>query len=306
MDLRQLEILRAIADTGSFHLAAAKLNLTQPAVSYQLKTLEGELGETLVTRSRPKVIPLPAGLVVLSVAERIFADIETLKLHFAPSKGADFSGVLRVTASTLGIVYLYGDLLEGFISKYPRIELIVTATETGVEGARQVLSGNADVAFAPFPVTLPSLETTPLGETEHAIIVSRSHPLARRRRATVEELKSHSFIRYQTEAGSRIVSDQVFLPTGGFPPIILESNDTEFIKRVVALGLGAAMVPAFTVTQEKRDRRLVTLQVKGIPRQTYGMVYRRGMRMRTLSLFEEFCLEHRASLGRRSRVLPSS
>ena len=298
MDLKQLRILRAIAETGSFHGAAAKLHLTQPAISHQLKSLEGKVGESLIMRSRPRVTLLPAGLVVLAAAERIEAELEELKFRFAPQKSDALTGVLRIAASTLGIIYLYGDLLEAFIARYPRIELVVTAAESGIGGARHVLAGTSDVAFAPFPVDLPNLETTLLAETEHLIIVSRTHPLARRKRVSVEELQAHPFIRYQTDAGSRAISDQVFLPRGGFPPIFLESNDTEFIKRVVALGMGTAMVPAFTMTQEGRDRRLTMLRVDGIAvRQGFGLVCRRGIRMRTLRLFEEFCLEHRASIG---------
>ena len=298
MDLKQLRILRAIAESGSFHGAADKLHLTQPAISHQLKSLEEEVGESLVIRSRPRVLLLPAGVAVLAAADRIEAELEDLKLRFAPQESDDLAGVLRVAASTLGIIYLYGDLLESFIARHPRIELVVTAAESGVGGARHVLAGTSDVAFTPFPIDLPNLETTLLAETEHVVIVSRSHPLASKTRVSADELRRHPFIRYQTDAGSRAISDQLFLPSGGFPPIFLESNDTEFIKRVVALGIGAAMVPAFTITPEGRDRRLVVLRVDGIAgRQGCFLVRRRGIRMRTLRLFQEFCLEHRATIG---------
>jgi DNA-binding transcriptional LysR family regulator len=299
MDLKQLKILQAIAETGSFHGAADKLHLTQPAISHQLKSLELELGETLVMRSRPRVALLPAGVAVLAAAERVHAELQELKLRFAPeTPGHPLTGVLRIAASTLGIVYLYGDLLERFIGQYPQIELVVTAAESGIGAARHVLAGSADVAFTPFPVNLPNLQTMALAETEHVVIVSRRHRLATRKRVSVNELRKHPFIRYQADAGSRAVSDQLFLPGGGYPPIFIESNDTEFIKRVVLLGMGSAMVPAFTVTDEGRDRRLVALTVQGTPApQAFGLVWRRDVRMRTLGIFQEFCLQQRTSVG---------
>jgi DNA-binding transcriptional LysR family regulator len=306
MDLKQLRILQAIAETGSFHGAASKLHLTQPAISQQLKSLELELGETLVIRSRPKVGLLPGGLAVLASAERVNAELEKLKLRFAPETPGQLTGVLRIAASTLGIIYLYGDLLERFIGQYPRIELVVTAAESGIGAARHVLAGSADVAFTPFPVDLPNLQTMVLAETEHLVIVSRQHRLAMRKRVSVSDLRNHPFIRYQADAGSRAVSDQLFLPGGGYPPIFVESNDTEFIKRVVMLGMGSAMVPAFTVTGQGRDRRLVALAVEGISaRQEFGFVWRRDVPMRTLRVFEEFCLEQRASVGSRRGLAPA-
>ena len=298
MDLKQLRVLRAIADTGSFHGAATKLHLTQPAISHQVKSLESELGEALVIRSRPRVALSAAGVAVLAAAERIEAELEDIKHHFAPQKPDALTGVLRIAASTLGIVYLYGDLFERFIARYPRIEVVVTAAESGIGAARHVLEGTSDVAFTPLPIDLPHLEATLLADTEHVVIVSRAHTLARQKRVSVADLQAHPFIRYQSDAGSRAMSDQLFLAHGGYPPIFLESNDTEFIKRVVALGLGAAIVPAFTVTRQGRDRRLATLRVDGMPiRQEFGFVCRRDVGMRTLSLFRDFCVAHRAGIG---------
>jgi len=298
MDLKQFRMLRAIAESGTFHGAALRLHLTQPAISHQIKHLEEELGESLVIRTRPRVSLTPAGLTVLAACERIEAEIESLRLHFSPPQAAEVSGVLRVAASTLGIIYLYGDLLEAFIAQHPRIELVVTATESGIGGARQVLAGTSDVAFTPFPIDLPHLTSTTLAQTHHVIIVSLDHALARRKRVSVQDLRRHPFIRYQTDAGSRTMSDQVFIPQSGYPDISLESNDTEFIKRVVALGMGAAMVPAFTLRNQDLDKRLRVLRLAGaLLRQDFGLVSRTGMRSRTLLLFQEFCLDHRPSIG---------
>jgi DNA-binding transcriptional LysR family regulator len=298
MDLKQLRVLSAIAHTGSFQAAADQLHLTQPAISHQLKKLEAELGETLVLRSRPKAKLLPAGVDVLAAAERIDAELEELGSRFSSPAPTATSGVLRVAASTLGIIYLYGDLLEQFIKRYPRIELVVTAAESGIGAARHVLTGTTDVAFTPFPVNLPNLQKVLLGDTEHVIIVARSHALAARKTVSVDEIRAYPFIRYQSDAGSRAMSDQAFAACGGYPRIFMESNDTEFIKRVVALGMGTAMVPAFTVGNEARDRRLAMLRMKGpAVRQEFGLVCRTKVRMRALDLFREFCLEHRAGVG---------
>ena len=295
MDLKQLAVLRAIADTGSFNAAASQLGLTQPAISHQIRRLEEELGETLILRSRPRAALSPAGAAVLDAAHRIFGEIEELKQSFAHEDAKDISGVLRVTASNLGIIYLYGDLLERFIAEHPRIEVVFTATETPFDGVRQVLARGADAAFVAFPVDEPALNEVVLGETEHVVIVGRSHPLARQRDIGVADLRRYPFIRYKLGAGSRVVSDALFLKRGGYPEIFLESNDTEFVKRIVGLGYASAITPRFVVTSERRDRRLKSLKaVGGVGVQKYGLVFRRDTRMRALNVFTAFCVAHKA------------
>ncbi|MGH7005291.1 MAG: LysR family transcriptional regulator substrate-binding protein, partial [Alphaproteobacteria bacterium] len=201
---------------------------------------------------------------------------------------------LRVTASNLGIIYLYGELLESFIAKHPRIEVVLTAAETPFDGVRQVLARGADAAFVAFPVDEPGLSEVVLGETEHVVIVTRTHPLARRRGVTIADLQRYPFIRYKVGAGSRVISDALFLKRGGYPEIFLESNDTEFVKRIVGLGYASAITPRFVVTREARDRRLKSLKVvDGMQRQKYGLVFRRDARMRALNVFAAFCLAHK-------------
>lgn len=290
MDLRQLEIIRAVAEAGSFSGAAERVGLTQSAISQQMKRLEAELGETLVLRSRPKVELTPAGMAVLATAEAVFREIEDLGENFSPKADDEITGTLRVTASTLGIVYLYGDLLEDFIASHPNVELIITATENSIDGARQVLSRAADIAFAAFPVDLPNVATYALGDAEHVLIAGVKHPVGHRQRLSPDEIREFSFIRFKKDAGSRQATDQLFLKNGGYPPIALETNDPEFIKRMVLLGLGLAIVPAFTVTRELAEGRLRALQIRNHALfQEFGIVYRPDVRMRAIDVLRRYC-----------------
>ena len=297
MDLRQFEVLRAIAETGSFRAAAGRLRLTQPAISHQLKRLEDELGEILVIRARPKVRLAAAGVHVLAVANRILGEAEELRRQFGTELALERRGALRVTASELGITYLYGDLLERFVASFPRIELALTATETPFDGVKLVQVRAADAAFVAFPIAAPELESLRLGETHHVVIVARDHALARRRAISLAELRRHPFIRYQTGAGSRLVSDALFLANGGYPEVFVESNDTEFVKRMVAMGFGVSIVPCVTITNDTRDRRLRMLTLRGNSlRQEFGLVFRKDARSRTLDAFRAFCQDNKGRI----------
>lgn len=311
MELKQLESLRAIAETGSFTLAAARLRVTQPALSRQIKSLERELGETLLLRSRPRVSPSAAGHRVLGAVGRILAELEELGQAFSPKHDVMLAGSLRVAATGMGIVYLYGKLLEDFIARYPLVEVTLTATETPDDAVRKVIARSCDIGFTLIPLDTPNLEVVPLGSGEQVFIVGRNHALGRARTVTVEELKKWPFVRYQRGVGARASSDEVFLPHGGYPPILVESNDTEFIKRTVGLGLGVAMVPAFTVLREIKTGTVRFLRLpKRRLMQPFGIVHRKDVRMRALELFKEVCTAGRRSLlpeipGERRGARPS-
>ncbi len=295
MDLKQLAVLRAIADTGSFNAAGERLGLTQPAVSHQLRRLEDELGETLVLRKRPRVTLSPAGIAVLASAQRVLGEIESLKEMFAPQRAGEVSGAIRVTASAMGIIYLYGELIARFIEEHKRVEVALTTVETPFDGIRKVAARESDAAFVAFPTPEPNMAELVLGETEHCALVARDHPLAARGSVTLAELRRYPMIRYKTGAGSRWMSDGLFLPRGGYPEIFLESNDTEFVKRIVGLGFATAIVPRFILTRDPRDRRLRRLAVRGTPmKQKYGLAYRPDARGRAIGAFIEFCRRNKA------------
>lgn len=288
MDLKQLAALRAIAEAGTFHEAAKRLHLTQSAVSYKIKNLEDELGQTLVYRSRPQVTLSAAGRTVLSSYERILAELNELKRSFNDQKDEQVTGELRIASSILGVVYLYGSLIGDFMSSHPGIEVKMTTTASGMEGSRQVIAQQVDVAFAAFPVDAAQLQSITLGTSEHVVIVPARHPLAAGGDVPLEVLCQHRFVRYAPGAGSRYVTDHLFLSRHGYPPIAMESNDTEFIKRAVRLGLGLAIVPSFTVSPSK-DRQLRTLRVEGYPLlQEFGLVFRTDLKIKTLELFCRF------------------
>jgi len=292
IEVKQLETLRAIAEAGSFSAAAERLRLTQSAVSQQLKKLEEELGETLIARRRPRVELTHAGMRVLSRSERIFKVIEEIYEDLRPVSDGELSGTLRVTTSTLAMVYIYGDLIADFIAAHPRVELLVSTTENSQDAAQKVLSRTADVAFGAFPITLPNIETRPLGESDYVLIASAKYPLAQSDEIGLDEIRRYRFVRFEEKSGTRMATDRIFAGSQGYPPILLESNNVEFIKRMVGLGLGLAFVPSFTIRNELKQGTLRTLKLRDQDTtQEFGIVYRSDARMRLIEVFRRFCLE---------------
>jgi DNA-binding transcriptional LysR family regulator len=293
MEIKQLKALVAIVESGSFGEAASRLNLTQSAISHQIRHLEDELGETLLIRGKPNVVPSASGRAVLDSAYAVLAEINGIKDLFADADPQSLAGEITVAATSVGMTYLYGDLCEGFMSRYPKVQLIFRSAESAEESTRSVEKGAADVGFVPFVHEHPTLKHVPLGRTEDALIVGRGHPLFARKVVSVSEILAWPFVRFHAGSGSRSQSDLLFHGTG-YPPIATESNEMEFVKRVVSMGAATAIIPVMAVAGEVRRRQLKALRIKDRPMAVeFGLVHVGSTRMRVVDALANYCLEMR-------------
>lgn len=294
MELKQLKALQAIADTGSFSEAAALCELTQSALSHQIRRLEETLGETLIIRARPKVYPSRAGLAVLAVARKIDAELTQLENQFALTRNGPATGSLRIAATSLSIVHVLGDLCEAFIARYPGIDVVFTAAETAQAAVKRVLAGTADIAFAPIANANAQLISIPLARTEHAFIARASHPLVNRPTVSIDEIREYPFVLFQSGSGTRALSDGLFLAKGGYGSVITESNDAQFIKRIVGMTDGIALMPVYALSGEHERRPLCLLPCPAAATSVdIGIVHKRTVHMNAIELFKALCLDMR-------------
>jgi DNA-binding transcriptional LysR family regulator len=294
VELRQIRALQAIASTGSFLDAAKRLHVTQSALSHQISKLERELGQQLLVRARPKVHATPAGNLVMAAGERIFAELDGIRQRFSAGDATTLSGTLRVASTKLALVYLFGDLCEAFIGRYPNIELVFSATENSGEAVRRASEGAVDLAWTPFPIPAGQLDSIVLGRTEYVFIVGRNHPLAGKNSASAEDLKGYPFVLFERGSGTRDISDEVFLRSSGYPKVVTESNDTEFVKQIVSIGSGVALIPVFALGKEISSGELSMLRLKGRRLMVdFGIVSRRANRLPSVDHFRDLCIEMR-------------
>src|SRR2546423_12749327 len=122
MELWQLRTFRVVAETLNFTRAAERLNLTQSAVSHQIKALEAELGEPLFIRAKRGVKLSQAGKTALEYAERILDDAQALKERISGREHTPV-GRVRAAAATQAFVHLFATLFESFMRAHPGVEL---------------------------------------------------------------------------------------------------------------------------------------------------------------------------------------
>lgn len=292
MNLGQIEAVYHIMRSGTFGAAARELHVTQSALSHRIKMLEAIVGAPLFVRGRRRVAATPLGEQIAGHAERIFQEMAEIRKRFARAGEARESGSLRVAATGVGTAYLYAEFFERFIATHPSVDLQIFGAETVHDAIVRVQDWRADVAFTASPVPSPQLDAVSLGAAEIVLIASPSHPVAKLKRPDTGDLRNWPYVRHLPGAGARVVEDDIFLKTGGFPRILSESSNTEYIKRIVSLGLGLSLVPLFTVTHEVDAGTLHALRLRGrVLMQDFGLVFRRKPRPALVDRFVELCEE---------------
>lgn len=298
MELTPLRTFRTVAETLNFTRAADRLNLTQSAVSHQIKALENELGEPLFVRGKRGVRLSEAGQLALDYAARILDQADELRERLVQRERSP-AGRVRAAAATQAFVHLFAPLFEDFLRACPAIELTFRTTPSTDQTVADILSGAADVGFASLAVYAPALNVTQLFEDELLLAVAAGHRLAGRREASVAELAHERFILFERGASIRRATDAFFARAGLRPELALESNDADFIKLMVLRGVGVSLLPAWVVRQEREAGRLAQVRVAG-QRLTRAVaaVSLRGFQPVATRVFLEFMLAEREALQR--------
>src|SRR5262252_6859333 len=129
MDLRQLEIIRAIADSGSFTAAGEKLHVSQSAITRQILPLEDELGEPVFHRIGRRIRITPAGESLLQLSHRVFQDLHDT-VSAISEKQESLRGSLRLVGGMTVCLYAFPTLLSEVRRVHPNLDLKVTVGST--------------------------------------------------------------------------------------------------------------------------------------------------------------------------------
>ncbi|MDT7690621.1 MAG: LysR family transcriptional regulator, low CO2-responsive transcriptional regulator [Acidobacteriota bacterium] len=302
MELSQLRTFREVAEALSFTRAAQKLNMTQSAVSHQIKALERELGEPLFIRAKRGVRLSDAGLLALDYAVRIIEEADALRERIRGDEHEP-RGRVRAAAATQAFVHLFARLFESFMREHERIELSFRTTVSTEQTVADILNGAADVGFASLPVYSPALQVTELFEDELGLVVGARHRAAGEREVSVSDMRRERFILFEQGASIRRATDSFFKRVDLNPDLALESNDTYFIKLMVEHGVGVSLMPSWAVREEVEAGRLAWLRVGGhrLTRSVAVIALGRFQPSPTRA-FIEYVLEHRERLQEAARA----
>jgi DNA-binding transcriptional LysR family regulator len=277
MDLRQLEILQTIAETGSFTACGRKLHVSQSAISRQILLLEEELGEPLFLRVGRQVRMTPAAEALVQLGQRVFNDVRDT-VGRVTDRTRELRGTLRLSGGMTVCLYVFPSLLKQLRKTHPKLEvrLIVATAGRSVE---EIRAGHIDAGLLTLPVDEKDLVTRAVLREELLVVTMPTHPLAKQKRVTPQELAGEPFVLFEAGSGTRRVIDRFFLSENIEPTIVMETENVEIIKAMVKTGLGIGIVPYMAIAREVRARQFFCARVEGheLIRET-GWVYARANR----------------------------
>lgn len=272
LTFRQLRALAAVAEGGSMTAAAAQLNLTQPAVTLQLRNLQRIADLPLLQRSNDGMILTAAGAEVLALFERVEAAITSCAVSLDMMAGRTGGRVAIGAVSTAK--YFVPFAMAAFSKLHPKIDISLSIGNR--EEIRQALRGYAlDFAIMGRAPSEIEVETHLIGDHPHVIIAPKGHWLAKDSGLAANDLAHETFLTREHGSGTRLLMEQLFESTALQPQIGMEMSSNETIKQAVIAGLGIAFISAHTVATELEDGRLVTLDVGGLPVVRQWFVVRR-------------------------------
>ncbi len=275
MDLQvaHLRTLQAIARHGSFSRAAQALNLTQPAVSMQVRHLEQALGLSLLERVGKRAFPTQAGQLLLTHAERALRELEAGVERVQQLRGV-VAGRVRLGTSASISIYLLPPALRRFRARYPETEIVVV-TGNAAEITRAIVANALDVGIVSLPVRDRELVVAPFFRDELVAIAPPEPAWRRLKTIDAPTLAGHPLILFEAGATLRRVIDGWFHRAGVAPRSPMELGNTEAIKKLVESGLGLSVTSWFSVKSEVRAGTLTAMRLTPSLERQLGLVRRR-------------------------------
>jgi DNA-binding transcriptional LysR family regulator len=292
LETKQLKIFKTIVEVGSFTRAGARLNLSQPAISQHIRALEEHLGVPVLLRVGKRARPTPAGEVLLHCAEQVLDKIEDAERLLA-EQGVGGGGVVRIGGADAACQHLLPPVLKEFLAQFPRVHLQLAGGHTATTLGR-VLGGELDLALVTLPVETDRIRVTEIGRDELVAIVRPDHPWAERRRVPAADFADESLILYDRESRMTDALLRFLLEEGVFPRVTMEVDQVAVVKELVRLGLGVAVLPAWSVRQEVENGtlRAIAVGTQGLTRTWCLAALDNGAQPAALKALARLCVEH--------------
>lgn len=223
--------------------AAARLHLTQPALTYQIKKLEEQIGCTLLRRSPHKVIPTEAGVILARELSVALSQVNRAA-QLAQDAARGDAGALAIGYCELPEAGSMTTIIRRYTELYPGVDVTLRNLPT-IEQAVALTAGSIDVAFLHPPLNAPQLLMRPAGEEWIVAALHADHALARKHALSLAELNSECLIVCAEELGPFMYNSIVAAcGRAGFQPKLREEMFRwHSMLDQAASGLGVAFVP---------------------------------------------------------------
>lgn len=258
MDLASLNAFIAIAEMGSFSLAADRLHLTQPAVSKRLATLETQLNVRLFDRLGREIGLTEAGRALLPRAYQILNVLDDTRRALTNLNG-NVSGRLSLATSHHIGLHRLPPLLRTFTRRYPDVNLDIRFLDSEI-AYEDVLHGRAELAVITLaPQTAAPVRAVNVWDDPLDFVVAPEHPLAQKSEISLSDIAGYPAVFPGGNTFTHHIAHRLFEREGLTPNITMSTNYMETIKMMVSIGIAWSVLPRTML-----DEQVVRLSLPGI------------------------------------------
>jgi DNA-binding transcriptional LysR family regulator len=259
MDLRHLHTFAAVAGLRHFGRAAALCNLSQPAVSHQIRLLEEELGATLLNRAGRQVSLTVAGEQFLEDARRILAAVDRARER-VQGLSTGTLGRVRIGATASAGLYWLPRLLDEYRRTHEQFALQFTiGEEAGI--LERVASNDLDMAVVTGRPTLGELRGRRIGSDALVLVAPATSAFPNKRPLKLSELRNASWVVREEGSDTRRQVDGWFRRHRLTPTRVMTLQGPDAVKRAIVAGLGIGVLSRRVVAEELDARRVLELAV---------------------------------------------
>lgn len=257
LELRHLRLLRAIHEQGGLARAADVLNLTQSALSHQIKALEEQTGIELFLRRTKPLRLSAAGMRLLRTAEQVLPLIEAAEADFrAVEQGR--AGRLHVAMECHHCYAWLLPVLDRFRRVWPEVDLDIRSS-LSLKALPALQKGQVDLVISSDPEELAGITFQPLFDYAPTMVVPADHPLVAKGYAEPEDLRPETLITYPMERARLDVFSQFLDPAGVEPAHVRQVEQTSVALMLVASGRGVSVMPDWVLREHAGNPELATI-----------------------------------------------
>ena len=272
IEFRHLKSIRAIHEAGGLARAADMLNITQSALSHQIKGLEAQTGiELFVRRSKPLKLS-EAGLRLLKAANRILPEVQALEEEFSGLRQGK-SGRLHIAIECHACFEWLFPVLERFRQSWGDVDVDIRPG-LAFDALPALQKEEVDLVVSSDPENLHGVEFKPLFDYEPLFVAAASHPLAKKPYVEAEDLRNETLITYPVDRARLDVFTELLMPAKVEPRAVRQVELTAVILLLVASNRGVAVMPDWVLREQRTHSGYITRPITqhGVTKRLYAAI----------------------------------
>ncbi len=272
LEFRHLRTIKAIHEAGGLARAAEIMNITQSALSHQIKGLEDQAGvELFVRRSKPLKLSA-AGFRLLRLAQQVLPQVEAMQAEFSSLRDGR-AGRMHIAIECHACFEWLFPVLEKFRKSWGEVDVDIRPG-LAFDALPALLKEEVDLVVSSDPEVLPGVEFVELFDYAPVFVAASAHPLAAQPYVDAQDFRGQTLITYPVERQRLDVFSQLLIPSKVEPAAIRQVELTAVILLLVASNRGVSVLPDWVVREVKYSSDYVTrpLTSRGITRRLYAAV----------------------------------